>query len=59
MRKGLAFHPLRRAPELRTQYSLGYAPDKKNVQTGYRTIKLTAKRKELVVQTRGGYYADE
>ena len=46
------------AEELRTQYMLGYTPDKANSGSGYRRIALTAKKKDLVVQTRDGYYAD-
>jgi len=47
------------AEELRTQYSLGYTPDKRNFQAGYHKIQLTVKRKDLSVQTREGYYAEE
>jgi len=46
------------AEELRTQYNLGYTPDKSNAEAGYHKISLTAKQKDLVVQTREGYYAD-
>ena len=46
------------AEELRTQYNLGYTPDKGNAETGYHKISLAAKQKELVVQTREGYYAE-
>jgi VWFA-related protein len=46
------------AEELRTQYNLGYTPDKANHATGYHKIKLTAKEKNLAVQTRDGYYAE-
>jgi VWFA-related protein len=46
------------AEELRTQYSLGYTPDKANVAAGYHKISLTTKRTDLVVQTRDGYYGD-
>lgn len=46
------------AEELRTQYSLGYTPDKSNTESGYRKITLTAKQKDLRVQTREGYYAE-
>ena len=42
--------------ELRNQYSLGYTPDKSD-GSGFRKIKVTAKGKGLVVQTRDGYYA--
>jgi VWFA-related protein len=46
------------AEELRTQYSLGYSPDKSNDAPGYHKISLTAKEKNLAVQTRDGYYAE-
>jgi VWFA-related protein len=46
------------AEELRTQYSMGYTPDQANDATGYHKIILTTKRKDLVVQTRDGYFAD-
>jgi VWFA-related protein len=46
------------AEELRTQYYLGYTPDKTNPETGYHKISLAAKGKDMVVQTRDGYYAD-
>ena len=47
------------AEELRTQYNLGYTPDKSNTETGYHKISLAAKEKDLVVQTRDGYYAGQ
>ena len=46
------------AEELRTQYSLGYTPNKQESAEGYHRIKLTAKGQDLSVQTRDGYYAD-
>jgi VWFA-related protein len=46
------------ADELRTQYHLGYTPDKDSSASGYHHIQLAVKRKELSVQTREGYYAD-
>lgn len=47
------------AEELRTQYSLGYTPTKNEAAVpGYHKIKLEAKKKDLKVQTREGYYAD-
>jgi VWFA-related protein len=46
------------AEELRTQYMLGYTPDKQSTDEGYHKIILTAKKKDLFVQTRDGYYAD-
>jgi VWFA-related protein len=44
--------------ELRTQYSMGYTPDKDSTASGYHHVQLAVKRKELTVQTRDGYYAD-
>jgi VWFA-related protein len=46
------------AEELRTQYNLGYTPDKSTADTGYHKIILAAKQKDVVVQTRDGYYAE-
>jgi VWFA-related protein len=43
---------------LRSQYNLGYAPDKTDLGPGYRRIHLTTKQKNLVVQARDGYYAE-
>ena len=43
--------------ELRSQYSIGYAPDRPESEGGYRRIKLTVKEKGMVVQAREGYYA--
>lgn len=45
------------AEELRAQYRLGYTPDQSAAADGYHQIDLTAKRKDLFVQTRDGYYA--
>ena len=42
--------------DLRNQYSLGYTPDRTEEERGYHRIHLLTKRKELVVQTREGYY---
>jgi VWFA-related protein len=42
--------------QLRSQYNLGYTPDKSD-GPGFRKIKVTAKGKGLVVQARDGYYA--
>ena len=42
--------------ELRNQYSLGFSPDRGEESTGYHKILLAAKPKDLVVQTRQGYY---
>ncbi|MGB8543035.1 MAG: VWA domain-containing protein [Candidatus Acidiferrales bacterium] len=43
--------------ELRNQYALGYTPDKPDATPGYHKIHLVTKQKDLVVQTREGYYA--
>jgi VWFA-related protein len=43
--------------ELRSQYNLGYTPDKSDAGSGFRKIKVTAKGKGLTVQARDGYYA--
>ncbi len=44
------------AEELRAQYRLGYTPDQATAADGYHQIVLTTQRKELIVQTRDGYY---
>jgi VWFA-related protein len=41
--------------ELRSQYSMGYAPDAK-ARKGYRTIKVGVRKRGLVVRSRHGYY---
>jgi VWFA-related protein len=43
--------------ELRNQYVLGYVPDKADAAPGYHKIHLATKQKDLVVQTREGFYA--
>jgi len=43
--------------ELRSQYSIGYTPEK-DAHSGYRKITLRVKEKNQIVQTREGYYAD-
>src|SRR5208282_5352721 len=40
------------------QYSMGYTPDKESTASGYHHIQLVVKKKDLVVQTRDGYYGD-
>jgi VWFA-related protein len=45
--------------ELRHQYSIGYTPDRPNPGPGYHKIHLAAKQKDLVVQSRDGYYSDK
>jgi VWFA-related protein len=47
------------AQELRSQYMLGYTPDKSSADQSYHKIALLAKKKDLIVQTRDGYYADK
>lgn len=44
--------------ELRSQYSLGYTPDKNN-EAGFHKLQVTTKQKDLVVQARDGYYAGQ
>lgn len=44
--------------ELRTQYNLGYTPDKEGTSAGYHHIQLAVKKKDLTVQTREGFYGD-
>ena len=46
------------AEELRMQYSLGYTPDKDSSSSGYHHLQLQVKGKDMIVQTRDGYYAD-
>jgi VWFA-related protein len=43
--------------ELRSQYVLGYTPDKTSGGAGYHKLALTTDRKDVTVQTRAGYYA--
>jgi len=45
--------------ELRNQYSLGYTPEKAVAGAGYHKINLTTTTKDLIVQTREGYYAEK
>jgi VWFA-related protein len=42
--------------DLRSQYSIGYTSDQTGESAAYRHIHLTAKKKDLVVQAREGYY---
>jgi VWFA-related protein len=56
-------HPLeetynRIQEELRSQYNLGYSPQRPDAPPGYHKIRLTTNQKGLVVQAREGYYAD-
>jgi Ca-activated chloride channel family protein len=45
------------AAELRTQYSLGYYPIKKERDERYRKINVTSSRKDVVIRARPGYLA--
>lgn len=45
------------AAELRTQYLLGYYPEKKERDDRYRRIKVTSIRKNLLIRSRPGYIA--
>ena len=45
--------------ELRSQYSIGYTSDTLPSGSGFRAIRLKARRKDLVVQARQGYYPVE
>jgi VWFA-related protein len=46
--------------ELRSQYSLGYTPDRGGASAaGYHKIQLATKKKDLAVQAREGYYAEQ
>jgi VWFA-related protein len=42
---------------LRNQYSIGYTPAGSGTSGMYRKIKLTTRKRGLIVQTRDGYYA--
>lgn len=42
--------------ELRNQYSLGYTPDRTDGGSAFRKIAVTIKQKNMIVQTRQGYY---
>ena len=57
-----ASHPIEEAyadieDALRNQYSIGYTPQVAGTPGQYHKIKLTAKRADLVVATRDGYYS--
>ncbi len=45
--------------ELRNQYSLGFTPEKAEVQGEFHTITLTTTQKDLTVQARQGYYSGQ
>jgi VWFA-related protein len=43
--------------ELRNQYNLGYTPNRENAaDSGYHKIQVSASKKDLIVQSRDGYY---
>lgn len=44
--------------ELRNQYSLGYNLDRSATAVGYHKLHLAVKQKDLIVQTRDGFYLD-
>jgi VWFA-related protein len=44
--------------ELRNQYSLGYSSDRPDSTGAYRKIAVKTRRKDLIVQSRDGYYPD-
>jgi VWFA-related protein len=46
------------AEELRNQYVLGYTPEKTE-ESGYHKLGVTVTKKDLIVQTRAGYYAGQ
>lgn len=47
------------AEELRNQYNLGYSPNKASAGPGYHKILVTTSNKDLIVQAREGYYAEQ
>ena len=44
--------------ELRNQYVIGYTPEKPDSTIGYHQLHLAVKQKDMVVQTRDGFYLD-
>jgi VWFA-related protein len=46
------------AEELRTQFIMGFTPDKEAASEGYHHLQLQVKRKDTTVQTRDGYFID-
>jgi VWFA-related protein len=44
--------------ELRNQYSLGYNLDRSATAVGYHKLHLVVKQKDMIVQTRDGFYLD-
>jgi VWFA-related protein len=47
------------AEELRNQYNIGYSPDKAVAGAGYHKISVTTTNKDMTVQAREGYYAEQ
>ncbi len=47
------------AEELRNQYSIGYSPEKAVAGLGYHKIIVTTTNKDMIVQAREGYYAEQ
>jgi VWFA-related protein len=45
--------------ELRNQYNIGYTPDRAVAGAGYHRIALTTTNKDMIVQAREGYYAEQ
>jgi VWFA-related protein len=45
--------------ELRSQYSIGYTPQRTDAGPGFRKISLTTSRKGLLVRAREGYFAGQ
>ena len=43
--------------DLRHQYSIGYTPERTDAERNYHRIHLTTRDKNLIVQTREGYYS--
>ncbi len=44
--------------ELRNQYVIGYTPEKSEATIGYHKLHLAVKQKDVIVQTRDGFYLD-
>ena len=45
--------------DLRNQYNLGSTPDPVDAEGSYHKISLKTRQKDLVVQAREGYYANQ
>lgn len=44
--------------ELRSEYSIGFVSDQPVKHSGFRTLKVTTKRKDLIIQATNRYYAE-